>query len=62
MLTPNAIRSLLKNQNLRAVARDTGLSYMTVLRFVADTHQPMYDTVKRLSDYCQRMMRLANDD
>jgi transcriptional regulator with XRE-family HTH domain len=46
------VLSMLKDANIAAVARNTGISYRTVLKIANGKHSdPPYSTVKTLADH-----------
>ena len=52
MLTLEQIRHLLRDRNLRDVARESGLHYNVIYRLANDAvKNPSYETTKRISDY-----------
>ena len=53
MLRLEQIKIYLRDRNLKAVARDTGLSYMTVRRVALGLTKPDYETIEKLSDYVE---------
>lgn len=53
MLSPKQIRDRLADANLRKVAERLDMHYMTLWRFMRGHGEPMYSTVKALSDYLE---------
>ena len=50
MMSMEQIREALKDRNLRAVARHSGMPYSTLMN-VLKKNTGQYETVKKLSDY-----------
>lgn len=53
MLTLEKIREMLKPMNLKAVSEAAGVPYNTVYRLANTNVDPVYSTVKALSDYLE---------
>ena len=53
MMTPQQIRDALKDRNIQAVARQSGVSANSIYRLMAKDGKPLWLTVKRLSDYLE---------
>jgi predicted transcriptional regulator len=53
MLSVDQIKSRLKDSNLKRVAIASGVDKGVVYRFMAGKTEPLYKTVKALSDYLQ---------
>jgi transcriptional regulator with XRE-family HTH domain len=52
MMTLDEIRSSLRDRKVRAVADAIGVHNQTVYSILNDrTHNPKYDTLRKLSDY-----------
>lgn len=51
MLDVAKIKELLADRNVQKVAKATGLNPHTIYRLVNETGEPLYSTVKALSDY-----------
>lgn len=54
MLTIDDIKHRLKDHNLTAVSRSSGVGYMTLYRIMnVKDYNPSYEAIKKLSDYLQ---------
>ncbi len=53
MLTINQIKQRLSDANLKRVAQRAGLHPATVYRFMQPGSQPLYETVRVLSEYLE---------
>lgn len=51
MMTIEQIKQRLEDANLKRVAENAGIHPATVYRFMQEESQPLYETVKSLSDY-----------
>ena len=51
MMTVEQIKKRLQDANLKRVAENAGVHPATVYRFMQEDSNPLYDTVKALSDY-----------
>lgn len=56
MLKAEDIRRHLKDCNVQAVSRATGVSANAIYRFMKDDANPLYDTVEKLSEYVEKRM------
>ena len=54
MITPDEMRQLLADRNLRVVAERAGISYATLLRFANGNHMPRAKTLIELSRYLEQ--------
>lgn len=52
-MTLDEIRKRLEHSNLKAVAKESGVSYNAVYRFVRGNSSPYYETVQRLTAYLE---------
>jgi DNA-binding phage protein len=48
------LREALRDRNIMAVARGTGIHQNSIYRIMSGQTQPRYETVKRLADYINR--------
>jgi DNA-binding Xre family transcriptional regulator len=56
MLTPDQIKTKLKPMNVSEVSRSTGISRLTLHRFIHDIEKrTTYDMIKKLSDYLESL-------
>ncbi len=55
MLTLEEIKKRLAESNLKAVAKKAGVHYNSLYRLTKADANPSYDTVKKLSDYLERL-------
>ncbi len=55
MLTLEEIKKRLAESNLKAVAEKAGVHYNSLYRLAKADANPSYDTVKKLSDYLERL-------
>ena len=53
-MTLDEIRKRLEHSNLKAVAKETGLSYNAVYRFVKGKTSPYYETAQKLTEYLEK--------
>lgn len=53
MLTLDQVREALKDRNLNKVAKSSGISSAAIYRIMHENGQPLYSTVKALSDYLE---------
>lgn len=53
MMTPDEVRSALKDRNLQKVAEGSKVAPATIYRFMNSASRPTYETVKALSDYLE---------
>lgn len=51
MMTTEQIKKRLRDANLKRVAENAGVHPATVYRFMQEDSNPLYETVKALSDY-----------
>ena len=51
MLTVEQIKKSLADSNLKRVAENAGVHPATLYRFMQEDSNPLYETVKALSDY-----------
>lgn len=59
MLSIKEIRYRLKDSNLVAVAKSSGISYRVLYKFITTNIDPKHSTVMMLSDY---LMSLVNEE
>lgn len=57
VLRVDQIRAFLKDKNLKAVARDMGISYQTVRRVAMGLANPDYDRLVIMSDYIESELK-----
>jgi hypothetical protein len=57
VLRIDQIRAFLKDKNLKAVARDMGISYQTVRRVAMGVAKPDYDRLVIMSDYIEDQIK-----
>lgn len=64
MLTIEEVRKRLKNKawNLRAIAKEIGIHENALYRLVNGETNPLYSTVKLLSDYIEKNTWSNDDD
>jgi transcriptional regulator with XRE-family HTH domain len=60
MLRVEQIRAFLKDKNLKAFARQCGVSYDTVRRVAMGISNPDYETLVALSDYIEAELQLIS--
>ena len=53
MLKAEEIRTHLKDCNVQAVSRASGVSANAIYRFLKDDAKPLYETVEKLSAYIE---------
>lgn len=54
MLNPETIREILKDRNLKEVARKSGINHHALYRWYnGDVTDPKYYMIKKLSDYIE---------
>jgi len=53
MLTVHEIRETLQDRNLSTVAIKSGVSAASIYRLIKEDSKPLYETVKKLSDYLE---------
>jgi len=56
MLTVEVIREQLKDRNLSKVAEASGISSASIYRLMNEDGRPLYETVKSLSDYLEKVV------
>ena len=54
MMTIEQIKIRLADANLKRVAENAGVHPATIYRFMQQQSQPLYETVKALSDYLEK--------
>ena len=53
MMTVEQIKTRLEDANLKRVAENAGVHPATVYRFMQEDSNPLYETVRALSEYLQ---------